>query len=317
MSFENRSANPELLIHVLREGLTESTHHCQAVVADSRGRSLAMAGNSTTSVFARSALKPFQALAMLSTGIRERYRLSEKDIAIMCGSHQGSMAHARQVFSMLWRADLVPELLICPTPPEKPSPLCHNCSGKHAGMLMASRTQNWTLQDYAQRQHPVQALVRAKLADLLQMPSEEFLCARDDCGVPTYQLQLNQMASLFAQLTAGERPDLESVARAMTHQPEMVAGSGRFDTELMRATQGDLVSKSGAEGIQCIGRVGEGMGLAIKVQDGAARAKYALALHLLQRMGWIQPAAAEMLGERFLSVGPYTRLEVEGELRMA
>ncbi|MFQ3614924.1 MAG: asparaginase, partial [Cyanobacteriota bacterium] len=197
------------------------------------------------------------------------------------------------------------------------SPLCHNCSGKHAGMLMASRTQNWTLQDYAQRQHPVQALVRAKLAELLQMPSEEFLCARDDCGVPTYQLQLNQMASLFAQLTAGERADLELVARAMTHQPEMVAGSGRFDTELMRATQGELVSKSGAEGIQCIGRVGEGMGLAIKVQDGAARAKYALALHLLQRMGWIQPAAAEMLGERFLSVGPYTRLEVEGELRMA
>ncbi|MEN9222984.1 MAG: asparaginase [Thermostichus sp. BF3_bins_97] len=317
MSFENRSATPELLIHVLREGLTESTHHCQAVVADSRGRSLAMAGSSTTSVFARSALKPFQALAMLSTGIRERYRLSEKDIAIMCGSHQGSMAHARQVFGMLWRADLAPELLSCPTPPEKPSPLCHNCSGKHAAMLMASRTQNWTLPDYAQRQHPVQALVRAKLADLLQMPSEEFLCARDDCGVPTYQLQLNQMASLFAQLTAGERPDLESVARAMTHQPEMVAGSGRFDTELMRATQGDLVSKSGAEGIQCIGRVGEGMGLAIKVQDGAARAKYALALHLLQRMGWIQPAAAEMLGERFLSVGPYTRLEVEGELRMA
>lgn len=102
----------------------------------------------------------------------------------------------------------------------------------------------------------------------------------------------------------------------MTHHPEMVAGQGCFDTELMRATQGDLVSKSGAEGIQCIGRVGEGMGLAIKVQDGAARAKYALALHLLQRMDWIQPAAAEMLGERFLSIGPYTRLEVEGELRM-
>jgi len=316
MSFENRSTAPELLIHVLREGLTESTHYCQAVVADSRGRSLAVAGKSTTPVFARSALKPFQALAMLSTGIRERYRLGEKDIAIMCASHQGTTAHARQVFSMLWRADLSPELLVCPTPPGKPSPLCHNCSGKHAGMLLASRAQNWTLQDYAQRQHPVQALVRAKLADLLQMPSEEFLFARDDCGVPTYQLQLNQLAYLYAQLTAGERPELEAIVRAMTHCPEMVAGEGCFDTELMRATQGELVSKSGAEGIQCIGRVGEGMGLAIKVQDGAARAKYALALHLLQRMGWIQPAAAEMLGERFLAVGPYTRLEVEGELRM-
>jgi L-asparaginase len=316
MSLESRPLGAELSVHLLREGLTESVHFCQAVVSDDRGRTLAAAGNSSASVFVRSSLKPFQALAVLSAGIRERYALSEKDLATLCSSHHGSMMHARQVFAMLWRADLEPEHLTCPIPPGKTSPLHHNCSGKHAGMVMACRTQNWSLHDYANRQHPVQALVRSYLADLLRMPADEFLSARDDCGVPTYQLPLYQIANLYAQLTASHRPDLESLARSMTRHPEMVAGPGHFDTELMQVTLGDLVSKSGAEGVQCIGRLGEGLGLAIKVSDGASRAKYALAIHLLRQMGWISPAAAESLAEKFCQLGSYTRLEVEGEIRL-
>lgn len=299
-------------VQLLREGLTESVHHCQAVVVDERGRTLAGEGGDSA-VFARSALKPFQALASLSAGIRQRYRLSDKDLAIMCGSHGGTMSHARQVFGILWRADLEPDLLTCPIPQGKPSPLNYNCSGKHAGFLLASRSQQWPVQDYADRHHPVQALVRAHLAELLQMPADELLAARDDCGVPTYQLQLSQLAALYAQLTAGRRADMEILSRAMTHYPEMVASIGRFDTELMKATEGSLVSKSGAEGIQCIGRCGHGMGLAIKVQDGASRAKYALAIYVLRQMGWISPGVAEALAETFCQVGRYTRLEIEGE----
>ncbi len=310
---ETRTPSPDLSVHLLREGLTESIHSCQAVVADERGRILAAAGHTSLPVFARSALKPFQALAVLSTGIQERYHLSEKDLAILCSSHQGTTQHARQVFSLLWRADLEPDQLTCPTPPNQPSPLCHNCSGKHAGMLMACRTANWSLQHYANRQHPVQMLILSNITDLLRMPAEEFLAARDDCGVPTYQLQLSQLATLYAQLTAGSRVDLESLARSMTHHPDMVAGLGRFDTELMQLTQGDIVSKSGAEGIQCIGRMHQGMGLAIKVVDGASRAKYAVAIYLLRQMGWISPAIAESLSETFCTLGHYTRLEVEGE----
>ncbi len=302
-----------LPVNLLREGLVESVHHCQAVVADDRGRVLAATEQSALPVFARSALKPFQTLAVLSTGIRERFQLTEKDLAILCSSHQGSMAHVRQVFSLLWRADLEPEQLMCPTPAGKSSPLCYNCSGKHAGMLMASRVANWTLHDYPNRNHPVQVLVRSKVAELLRMPADEFLTARDDCGVPTYQLQLSHLASLYAQLTAGHRIDLESIARAMTHHPDMVAGEGRFDTELMRATQGDIVSKSGAEGIQCIGKPNQGMGLAIKVMDGSSRAKYAVAIHVLKQMGWMSPVVAELMSEQFCQVSEYTRLEVEGE----
>jgi L-asparaginase len=313
MFTDPHSLNSEFCVHVLREGLIESVHRCQAVVADERGRILASAGSSSAAIFARSALKPFQAMAVLSTGIHERYQLSDKDLAVMCSSHQGSRQHARQVFGMLWRADLEADHLLCPTPANTPSPLCHNCSGKHAGMLLASRSQNWSLHDYPQRQHPVQKLIRSQLADLLHMPADEFLAARDDCGVPTYQLQLGQMASLYAQLTAGQRADLEILSRAMTQFPEMVAGPGRFDTELMQVSGGMVVSKSGAEGIQCVGRCGQRLGLAIKVNDGAARAKYALTIHLLRQMGWITPVAAESLSEKFCHPGSYTRLEVDGE----
>ncbi|MEO0354473.1 MAG: asparaginase [Cyanobacteria bacterium P01_A01_bin.3] len=315
MSLDRRPSNPPLLAHLLREGIPESVHHAQAVVADAKGRTLLSAGDSSSATFIRSSLKPFQSLAALSSGACERFNLADRDIAIMCGSHLGEMSHVRQVFSMLWRADLESEYLMCPCPAGKRGPLFHNCSGKHAGFLMACRIQGWSFQDYLDRNHPVQALVRSHLTDLLKMPADELLLARDDCGAPTYQLELGQMATLYARLAAGNRLDLERVARAMTHAPEMVAGAGHFDTELMNAAEGKLVSKSGAEGVQCIAYLGEGMGVAVKVADGSGRAKYAISLHLLRHLGWISPDVADRLAERFCQVGPYTRLQVEGEVR--
>ena len=138
----------------------------------------------------------------------------------------------------------------------------------------------------------------------------------DDCGAPTYALQLAQMAKLYALLSAGEQVDLERIARAMIYYPRMIAGDGAFDTELMRLTEGELVSKAGAEGIQCIGRIGEGMGLAIKVKDGSKRAKAATAIHLLRQLGWITPSAADTLAETFVNLDVHKRLEVLGELTM-
>jgi L-asparaginase len=96
----------------------------------------------------------------------------------------------------------------------------------------------------------------------------------------------------------------------------MIAGEGAFDTTLMRLSEGELVSKAGAEGVQCIGRVGEGLGLAIKVMDGAHRAKYAVAIHLLKQLGWISPTVSETLSETFMKLSSFKRLEVVGELSM-
>lgn len=316
MTRGKRTQAPALEVRLLREGIIESTHHVQAAVCDNRGRVLSVAGNSETATFVRSALKPFQALAVTTTGTLERYDLTDRDLAVICSSHQGTIEQARQVFNVLWRCDIDPSKLQCPIPEGKKSPLQYNCSGKHAGMLAVCQQRHWPLETYLRRKHPVQQLIMSKVSELLAMPAEEFISARDDCGAPTYFMQLGQMASLYAQLASGDNLDMERIVRAMTHHPVLVAGEGKFDTELMRLTEGEVVSKSGAEGVQCLGRVGEGMGLAIKVMDGAKRAKYAVAIHLLKQLGWITPAISETLSETYMTLSGYKRLEVMGEVSM-
>ncbi len=314
MSRGKRTQAPELEVHLLREGIVESSHNISAVVCDERGRILSVAGNSETAAFIRSALKPFQALAVTTSGTLESFNLNDKDLAIICSSHQGNVEQARQVFNILWRCDIDASALQCPLPQDSQSRLQHNCSGKHAGMLAVCQQRRFPLNTYLKRSHPVQQLILSKVAELLQMPGEELISAHDDCGAPTYFMQLGQMAALYAQLASGDDLALERVVRAMTYNPAMVAGVGHFDTELMYLTEGTIVSKSGSEGIQCIGHVGEGMGLAIKVKDGSKRAKYAVAIHLLKQMGWITPTVAETLSEKFMLLSEYKRLEVTGEL---
>lgn len=316
MTMGKRTQAAELEVRLLREGIIESTHIVQATVSDDRGRVLSVAGNAETATFVRSALKPFQALAVTTTGTLERYGLTDRDLAIICSSHRGTIEQVRQSFNILWRCDVDPSVLQCPTPEGKHSPLQHNCSGKHAGMLAACRQCNFPLSGYTDRHHPVQRLILSKVAELLRMPAEEFIGAHDDCGAPTYFLQLGQMATLYAKLASGASVDMERIVRAMTHHPVLVAGEDEFDTQLMQLTNGELVSKSGAEGVQCVGRVGEGLGLAIKVMDGAKRAKYAVATHLLKQMGWITPTIAENLSEQFMTMGDFKRLDVSGELTL-
>ena len=310
----NRFSANKITVQLLREGIVESVHSCQAAVVDTRGRILSAAGDPQTTTFARSCLKPIQALPISITGAQDRFHLSETDLAIICGSHQGTIAQARQVFSILWRCDVEPSALQCPVPECQKSPLQHNCSGKHAGMIAICKQQGWQISSYMDRHHPVQQLVLNTMADLLHMPAAEFICAHDDCGVPTYLLEISQLARLYALLSAHDHLHLERITRAMTRHPDMVSGNGQFDTELMRLSNGEIISKSGAEGLQCIGRIGEGLGLAIKVMDGSKRAKTAVSIHLLKQLGWINPTVAQSLEESFLSIGKYSRLEAVGEL---
>jgi len=291
MTRGKRTQTPTLEVRLLREGIVESTHRVQAVVCDDRGRVLSVAGNPETSTFIRSALKPFQALAVTTTGTMERYNLNDRDLAIICSSHRGTMEQVRQVFNVLWRSDVDPMLAVC-------------------------QQRQWSLNNYLQYSHPVQKLILSQVAELMKMPGEELIRAHDDCGAPTYFVQLRQIAYLYAQLASGDSWGMERIVRAMTHHPVMVAGEGTFDTELMRLSQGELVSKAGAEGIQCIGRIGEGLGIAIKVMDGAKRAKSAVAVQLLRQLGWISPSMSETLAEKFMKPSEFKRLEVIGELSM-
>ena len=310
-----RGGVPPLEVRLLRNGIVESRHRVHAVVCDGRGRVLMRAGDPQQLSFVRSALKPFQATVFVSSGAADHCNCGARGLAIACASHTGTAIHAREAFKLLWGAEIEAEQLQCPVPDCGKSPLEHNCSGKHAAFLATCRQLNWSTESYLQKEHPLQQEVLKRVGDLLALPAAELLTARDDCGAPTLQLQLAQMALLYAHLGAGSQADLERLSRAMLAHPELVAGEGRFDTELMRGGHGQVVSKGGAEGIQCLSRVGEGMGVAIKVEDGSARAKQAVALHLLEQLDWLTPIALEELRTRFLIPAPHLRLEVIGELR--
>jgi L-asparaginase len=314
-SGSTRPGVPPLEVRLLRDGIPESRHRVHAVVCDPRGRVLMRAGDPQQLSFVRSALKPFQAMVFVSSGAAEWVACGERGLAIACASHAGSPAHAREAFRILWGADLEASQLQCPVPVGAGSPLEHNCSGKHAAFLAACRRLHWPLESYLQPDHPLTLEVRKRVGELLGLPGEELVSARDDCGAPTLQLQLSQMALLFAHLGAGAQADLEQLSRAMLAHPELVAGPGRFDTELMALAHGQVLSKGGAEGIQCLSRVGEGLGVAIKVEDGSSRAKQAVALHLLEQLDWLTPLTLDDLRQRFQQPAPHLRLEVRGELR--
>jgi L-asparaginase len=276
---------------------------------------LLSAGDAGFETFIRSALKPFQALPFLSSGAADQMDVGERGIAISCASHAGTNLHAREAFKLLWKAELDPSQLQCPIPPNGDSPLQYNCSGKHAAFLATSRKMAWPLDDYLQGDHPVQMEVNRRVAELLGLPADELVAARDDCGAPTLRLQLAQMALLYAHLGASRHAELEQISRAMLAHPDLVAGEGRFDTELMRRSHGQVLSKGGAEGIQCLSRIGEGLGVAIKVEDGSRRAKQAVALYLLRELEWLTPLRLQELEEQMLEVSPGVKLEVSGVLQ--
>ena len=316
MNRAKRTQTESLHVQLLREGILESVHQVQAVVCDPKGRVLMSAGDPETEAFIRSALKPFQALATINAGTLDLFGLNDRDLAIICSSHQGSVEQARQAFNILWHCDVDPSALQCPIPLGKRSTLEHNCSGKHSGMLAICQQQGWPLTDYTRKKHPLQQLILTKVAELLQIPPAEMMMAQDDCGAPTLLMTLRQMASLYAQMASNDHVDMERVVRAMTYHPHLVAGEGAFDTELMRLSGGQVVSKSGAEGIQCVAFIGEGLGLAVKVMDGAKRAKYAVTIALLQQLGWVEGSTLDSLSEQFMSIDLIKRLDVRGELTL-
>ena len=308
--------NNYLKILVKRGSSVESIHRAHASICDTKGRTLMKAGSSDYETFIRSALKPFQVLPFLTSGTAEKYNLDEKTLAIACGSHSGSADQARTAFRLLWNADIDIKELKCPVPQNKTSKLQHNCSGKHSAFLATCKKMNWELESYLMGHHPLQKEIFRRVSELLKIPAEELIAERDDCGAPTLLLRLSQMAILYAHLSRSDNPEFEKITRAMTNHPDLLAGDGNFDTELIKRGHKQIISKGGSEGIQCIGLLGEGLGLSIKVEDGSKRAKHAVAIHILRQLEWITPSALEELDEIILQKKTGIYIEVEGELKV-
>lgn len=320
------------VVEVWRGPVVESRHRVSVAICDAAGRLRARAGDPELVAFARSALKPVQALALVREGVAERFELTGPELALCCGSHSGEPRHVEVARSLLQKAGAGEEALACgPHPPMgaaaaealrerglEPTRIHNNCSGKHAGMLCLARVRGWALAGYHRIEHPVQQRMLAEVACWTGVPADDIQTAVDGCGVATFALPLAALAGAFARLAAAARrlePDPALVVQSMMRNPEYVGGSDRLCTELMRVADGRIFAKVGAEGVYCAGVPGAELGIALKVEDGATRAAEPALLGVLRALNVLSDEEMAAL-ERFAAPEiRNTRDEVVGQIR--
>lgn len=283
-----------------RGGVDESIHEIHLAVVDAAGTLIAGCGDPGLVTFPRSSSKPVQALPLALAAPE----LPSDELAVACASHAGTPEHLTAVMRLLERSGSAVDDLRCGTHPpfdaavaagliragQAPTPLHHNCSGKHAGMLLSCVLNGWPREGYTEHTHPLQVRIRELHAELGGVGPEQVEVGTDGCSVPAFALPLHAAARIFARLArpSGQSAEaLERIFTAMTTHPFLVAGPGRLDTALMPLVPG-LVTKMGAEAFYGMGlrHSSRGpLGVAFKVMDGGERARAHVALAVLEALG--------------------------------
>jgi L-asparaginase II len=294
--------NP-VLVEATRGAQVESIHRGSAVVVDATGTVVFGAGDIQQAVFPRSAVKALQALPLVESGAGDRLGLSEAELALACSSHSGEPVHVAAAESMLRKADRDGSWLECGVHwpinqvaahalaacGKTASALHNNCSGKHAGFICLACGRGEDPAGYVQPDHPTMRAVTAALSEVTGVALAAANRATDGCSIPTYAMPLRALALAFARFGSGQglEPTRAAAARrlraAVAAQPFMVAGSRRFDTEMMTALGDRVFSKGGAEGVFCAAIPELGLGIALKCDDGAGRAAEVATAALVER----------------------------------
>lgn len=316
-----------------RGAVVESVHRVSAALVDATGRLLAWAGDRGLVTFLRSSAKPFQALPLVQDGVADAFAMTTVELAICCSSHSGEPAHVQVVADLLARIGCSEDDLACgPHPPlhgpsaqrllrkgVRPGRLHNNCSGKHTGMLAWARHAGVSTGGYHKADHRVQLRILREIAAWLAVDAEAVPIAVDGCGVPTFAVALQGLASAYAKLAEAAARDRNSpagcIVSAMTSEPYYVAGTGRLSTELMDRTAGRIIAKGGAEGVFCAALLGRGEGMALKVEDGHRRAVGPAVLEFLRKTDRLDVDPLDALGHHHRIPLKNTRGEVVGELR--
>ncbi|SCX98898.1 asparaginase [Microvirga guangxiensis] len=287
--------NP-FLVDVTRGPLVESRHRGSVSVVDADGSTVLSIGDVDRRVFPRSAVKALQALPLLERGIADKYGLTDEEIALACASHSGEPDHVRVAASMLAKAGRDAGCLECGThwpmgeaanralaaEGGTPNALHNNCSGKHAGFICLACGTGEDPKGYVGVSHPVQRMVRESLEDITGACHTMERSGIDGCSIPTYAIPLPSLAFGFAKFGAGAhlraetKAAAERIRKAVAAHPFMVAGTGRFDTRLMDILKERAFVKVGAEGVYCASFPELGYGVALKADDGNARAAEAM-----------------------------------------
>lgn len=292
----------EIFIHKTRGEVVECIHRGDAVVVNPQGKVLAVCGDKDKYTYFRSSSKPLQALNVVRSGAVDKYKISQRELALICSSHYSEDMHIEGVRSILAKLGLDENALKCGVArsikPEfalaqaeagiKPRRILSDCSGKHSGMLATCKMKSYPLENYYEPQHPVQKEILAILSEVCAYPADKITIGIDGCNVPVFAMPIYNMALGFARFTNPEflveeyRNPAKQIFAAMCQHPEMVAGTGGFCTELMQATKGRMIGKIGAQGVYCIGIREPQLGIALKIEDGAVGMAACAVMHILK-----------------------------------
>ena len=311
------------LFEVTRGDIVESTHYGSIAVVDSTGKLISSYGDPQEVAFLRSSAKPFQVLPFVERGGVEYYRFTPRELSISCASHEGSDLHVQTVLGIQRKIGLEEDFLQCgvhmPGDVEafkalivnhrQPSPNQNNCSGKHTAMLACAKMRDLPLANYLDLAHPIQQDILSVFAEMARISVEAVHLGTDGCSAPNFAIPLFHAAYAMARLCdprelSDERASAcRKITSAMTTHPEMVSAYGEFDEQLMRAGEGKIVCKRGAEGYQIVGILAgvlgpdsPGIGITVKVSDGDAsrlsiglestnRVRPAVVVEILRQLG--------------------------------
>ncbi len=305
-----------VLVEATRGPLVESRHRGAFAVVDPDGKVVLSGGDILRPVYPRSAIKALQAIPLVESGAADAFGLGDAEIALACASHQGEARHVETVLAWLDRIGCTPADLECgshePYAPEAqaellrigagPTPAHNNCSGKHAGFLTLARHLGVPTAGYIRHEHPVQQRVLGLLEVMTGLDLGDAPRGIDGCGIPVIAVPLGNLALAMARLAdPADQPEARQAAcarirAAIAAEPFMIAGSGRFCTRVIEATSGAALVKTGAEGVFCAALPTHGLGVALKIEDGAGRAAEVAMGRLLVRLGLVDETAAERLG---------------------
>jgi len=283
-------ANP-VLVELTRGETVESVHRGAVAIANPQGELILSLGDVEAEVYPRSALKPIQAIPLLESGAADSFGLNDEHVALACASHSGELMHTTRVAAWLNSIGVAESDLACGPQAvryeplwremirrgEQPGRVHNNCSGKHAGFLTVARHWHATISGYEQHDHPVQMAVALTLGDLAGIATP-LPWGVDGCSAPNYALPLAAFARALARIADArslrEPRSLaaKTILAAMMAHPDLVAGTGRTCTILMRGARAPLAVKAGAEGVYAAMIPAHGLGIAIKADDGAGRA---------------------------------------------
>jgi L-asparaginase II len=327
----------QLLVEVTRNDVVESRHFGSAVVCDYKGDVLHSWGDIKKPMFPRSALKPLLAIDLVNSGASEQYGLSDAEITLACASHRGEPMHQQLVSTWLERLGLTEQHLACgadlPDDVDSAHKLLlsgqqgcrvhHNCSGKHAGFLTTALHLKMPLEDFHLIDHPLQQLSLQGLSDLAGTNLRGYPMGIDGCGFPAPTMPLLKLGLMVARFAnpSGLADDraraIRRIQQAIIGEPLYAAGHGTVVSELNQVTKGAVLAKTGAEGVITAALPGRGLGIALKISDGSARARATALLEILDHLGVLADAEKKQLQAHTVPQIENSRGLVVGEIRAA